>query len=101
MTISSSRLFEERYLGRVFKFSAGPWVRKFSYDGAVEDEKRIQVDTLIDERERFCFFEPTPFTQWTIEIDTKAGPDLSGLSDIILDFAGSMLIDSTAGRASA
>jgi hypothetical protein len=46
---------------------------------------------VVEERERFCFFQPTPFTQWTVEI--ADGPDLSGLTGLTMEFQGSAIRD--------
>ena len=88
--IKTSNYFEDRLRGATFAFSAAPVERAFQYAGAVRDEGAITLDGSLEEETRFCLFQPTPFTQLTLGVADVA---LTGLTDIILEFAGSAIRD--------
>jgi hypothetical protein len=89
--LTTSGHFEDRLRGENLEFSAAPVRRSFEYIRNDRDPKGIRLDGVVEERERFCFFQPTPFTQWTVEI--ADGPDLSGLTGLTMEFQGSAIRD--------
>ena len=88
--IKTSNYFEDRLRGASFAFSAAPVERAFQYAGETRDERAITLDGSLEEETRFCLFQPTPFTQLTLGVADGA---LTGLTDIILEFAGSAIRD--------
>lgn len=86
--------FNSRRLQRSFKYqvqkpgSANPdWTFE---DGSTAT---IQIDGAVDREVDYAYFEPTPFSAWTISLDpqTNAGVDWSGVSQITFEFAGSTI----------
>ncbi|HEY5979706.1 MAG TPA: hypothetical protein VIT41_08725 [Microlunatus sp.] len=93
------------YLDRVgrtsYRFTTKPLVRDFQYrvvhadDGSAEwlfpngSYGRIEVDGVVDEEIGFARVHPTPFAAWHV---TATGDrlDLSGLTRVVLQFAGSV-----------
>lgn len=89
--LATSGHFEDRLGQKSLEFAAAPVRRSFEYIKAARDLTGIRIDGEVEEREKFCFFQPTPFTQWTVEI--AEGPDLSGLTGLTMEFHGSAIRD--------
>jgi hypothetical protein len=87
--IASSAQFEDRRAGIVQRFTSVPVRRSFRYAGAVRNADAIQLDGLVEDRERFRYFQPTPFSQW--ELSVPQDVDLSRLTGIMLEFQGSAI----------
>jgi tetratricopeptide (TPR) repeat protein len=91
--IASSAQFEDRRAGVVQRFTSVPVRRSFRYAGAVRSDAAIQLDGLVEDRERFRYFQPTPFSQW--ELSVPEDVDLSNLTAILLEFQGSAIRELT------
>ena len=86
--IATSGYFEDRLKDTRFVFSAAPVQRAFQYTGAAQDAAGVTLDGVLDDESQYCLFQPTPFTQLTL---TVSEGDLSGLTDVVLEFAGSAI----------
>jgi hypothetical protein len=91
--VSSSGDYCDRYHGHDARFVAEPLTYAFAYAGDAGDETRIRVMAAPAHETGAAYFQPTPFTQWRIELPARdnAGLDLSGLSRITLAFSGTMV----------
>lgn len=88
--ISTAGYFQDRLGGQTFSFNAAPMQRSFRYQGPMAADSSIQLDGSVEVETRYCLFQPTPFSQWQIAVDDV---DLSGLTGIVLEFAGSAIRD--------
>ena len=87
--ISSSGTYADRYKGKNFAFATSwPVEWSFRYMAA---GREIQMSAAFDEQFRAFYFEPTPFTTWTVSA-SDPNLDLSGLSRIVLEFSGSAIV---------
>ena len=48
------------------------------------------IDGAVDAEVSYAYFAPTPFSNWQLSISAP-GMDLSGVSSIVMDFAGSAI----------
>jgi hypothetical protein len=87
--IASSAQFEDRRDGAAQRFASVPVRRSFRYAGLVGDDDAIQLDGVVEDRERFRYFQPTPFSQWSLSVPQDV--DLSNLTGILLEFQGSAI----------
>lgn len=94
INIASSGIYFDRFEGHTFYFAAAPLLRNFKYDSLSGSEAGIRVDGRVADREKFAYFEPTPFTQWTITVPQKHNPgvDLSKVTAVTLEFSGSFML---------
>lgn len=88
--LTSSGSYADRFRGQVQSFITNPIERVFQYHlgtGAV------RVDGQVADEQRYAYFEPSPFTSWTISLPAanNVGLDLSGLHAIVLEFSGSLI----------
>jgi hypothetical protein len=99
LNLSTSGFYEDRLKGTNLQFSTQPLTYAFIYQGAVGDVNNITVDGAVDERDRYLYFQPTPFTQWTIKANSPQ-MDLSKLTAIKMEFAGSVNASSSTAKVS-
>lgn len=86
--IQSNGEYKDRLDGLTFDFNASPVNRLFAYEvrSAGID---IITDGSIANNFSFAYFEPTPFTTWSISIKDFDKLDLSSLEGISIEFEGS------------
>ncbi len=101
----------DRFEGTKFQFTSKPLQRIFRY--RVSDKREgtpnwrfengtygyIEVDGTVDDEVRYAYFEPTPFSEWTIKVNPSEGVNLSGVTKITMEFAGSVIPDTEAKMA--
>ncbi len=87
--ISNSGSYQDRKDGQSYQFSSAPLLRGFQYDSTGQ----ILVDGQVADEQKYVYFQPTPFTDWTINIPktSNQGLDLSGLTQIRMQLAGSLI----------
>ena len=92
LKLTTSGVYADRIKGQSFQFATQPLTYGFIYNGAVGDPSGITIDGTVDEHDRYLYFQPTPFTQWTISAAAADNPgvDLSTLTSIRMEFAGSI-----------
>ena len=90
-----------RFGGTSYQFTSRPLVRDFRYrvtradDGAADwvfpngRYGTIEVDGRVDDDVGYAHVQPTPFAAWHVNV-TGAGLDLSGLTRVVMQFAGSV-----------
>lgn len=90
VSISSSGNYADKLRGQTLAFAGPPVDKVFSY---VPDPLKIDVPGAIVAELQYAFFIPTPFTTWTITLPDahNASLDLSGLTGIRMEFAGSVM----------
>jgi hypothetical protein len=97
LNVDTSGFYEDRFQGRKFQFSTDTLRYAFRYRGAPGEIAGIVVDGRVEDSSRYLYFQPTPFTQWTISLvkpaDTKL---LSSLTGIQFDFCGSVNAETAA-----
>ncbi|OAB42158.1 hypothetical protein [Paenibacillus glacialis] len=82
--ITNSGHYYDDYKNKKFQFNTEPFNRGFSYVGST-----IITDGTIAEEFAYDYFIPNPFTTWTIKV--QAGPDLSNVTKIRMELAGSLV----------
>lgn len=104
VTIRTTGNYQDRLDGVNYQFTAKPLHRTFEY--IVNNQQtgssytfgkdlygHVEVDGDVDNEVRYAYFEPTPFSLWTIALDKDINPgiDISGLTSITMEFAGSII----------
>jgi hypothetical protein len=105
--ISTSGSYRDRLNDTKYQFTAKPLQRVFEYHvesaglGKPNPDWRfdngdlgyIEIDGSVDTEVSYAYFQPTPFTEWTVEIlkGENPGLDLSGVSKITMQFQGSAI----------
>jgi hypothetical protein len=85
------------YLKRSFEYHVEPADNhQPNPDWKFDDGTRgyIELDGDVDNEVKYAYFQPTPFTEWTVSVSPSplnAGLDLTGLSKVTLAFAGSAI----------
>jgi hypothetical protein len=87
--IGTPGVYRDRLRSESFLFTSAPLQRFFQYHGSPESGAKIALDGAVADEHRFAFFEPTPFAQWTLAVNRDL--NLSGLSKIVMTFAGSAI----------
>jgi hypothetical protein len=90
--ITNSGCYQDRNNGQSYRFTSDPLLRGFQYNAS---SKHVLVDGKVADEEKYAYFQPTPFTDWTISIPASVniGLDLSGLTQIRMEFAGSLIAE--------
>lgn len=106
VTIRTSGGYRDQFGDTGYQFSSSPLKRIFEYhveapaghqpnpswqfaDGTLG---YIELDGDVDNEVKYAYFQPTPFTEWTVTINPSprnAGLDLTQLSKVTLQFEGS------------
>lgn len=105
--ISSSGQHADRHLGKIYHFTSKPLARRFQYrvtaaTGAAGgghwvfqsgEQGTIEMDGSIDNDVRYAYFQPSPFSEWTISLPPELNPglDLASVSRVSLQFSGSAI----------
>jgi tetratricopeptide (TPR) repeat protein len=100
VAVATSGQYQDRFRGREFDFASLPIHLNFVYEyteaGPDMDPKGATVTIRGDTEDVLeSYFEPTPFTTWSISVAKKynKGLDLSNLTGIQLDFIGTWVGD--------
>ncbi|GAB2962176.1 hypothetical protein GCM10027048_33230 [Hymenobacter coalescens] len=108
LSIRTSGSYRDQLDGTGYQFSSGPLKRAFEYhveapaghqpnpdwqfaDGTLG---YVELDGRVDNEVKYAYFQPTPFTEWTIQVNpapANAGLDLSQVSRVTLQFEGSAI----------
>ena len=106
VVMTTTGTYLDRLGGSRFQFMAKPLERTFAYevtshskDPAWEFEDGsfglVEIDGRVDAEVAYAYFRPTPFASWSISLENhNQGIDLSGVSRITMDFAGSAIGES-------
>lgn len=86
LEISTSGIYHDIRDDQVFGFTSLPQVKRYSYELTESGEKGRVHDTAIFPTEYHA--EPTPFTQWTVKLLYPERLDLTGLTEVKLEWAG-------------
>ncbi|PHE31165.1 hypothetical protein [Bacillus toyonensis] len=82
--ITNSGHYYDDYMGTKFQFNTEPFNRGFSYQG-----ETIITDGTIAEEFAYDYFIPNPYTTWRIKV--QDGPNLSNVTKIRMELAGSLV----------
>ncbi|RGB35927.1 hypothetical protein C1646_758783 [Rhizophagus diaphanus] len=82
--IRTSGVYEDKSHKKIYKFASEPLERAFSYKVS---NNQIMLDGVIEKDFRRYYFQPTAFTQWTIEVnkESNGGVNLSDLKSIRIE----------------
>lgn len=86
LQITTSGIYEDIRDGQVFRFASLPQSRQCSYELNENGERGKTWDNPTFETKYHA--EPTPFTQWKIELLNPEEVDLSGLVGVDLKWEG-------------
>lgn len=108
--ISNNGIYEDRYKSVPYQFTARPLEREFEYRVSPNNEGNsdrqfnkngssyayIETDGSVEGFVAYAYFEPTPFSQWTVQLTNAPKElDLSNLQRITMEFAGSLIPSSS------
>jgi hypothetical protein len=100
--MSTQGNYLDRFAERPFQFTSKPLVRDFEYrvtelQVGTPDWRfpngsfgYIEVDGVVDDEVSYAYFQPTPFAEWHV-IVRGDGLDLSGVTRLVMQFAGSVI----------
>lgn len=108
VNIKNSGNYLDRFQGVGYQFSSKPLGQLFQYRLGVSNPKpdwkfddgqvaTIELDGRVDNEVRYAYFQPTPFSEWTISVDPEV-VDLSKLTKITMEFMGSAIGEVQARR---
>ena len=93
--INSNGEYQDRWQGNQYTFNANPLYRLFGYQldkGEVADTRfSIITDGSIADKFEFAYFEPTPFSTWSLTLREPQTVDLSKVESIRLEFSGNAI----------
>lgn len=101
--LSTSGQYQDRFGSESFRFQTKPLMRGFEYtvagkqstthDWQFEDGSfgSLDIDGTVDQEVAYAYFEPTPFTQWTIDLTEIQHRDASRVTKATLVFFGSAI----------
>ncbi|PGW27136.1 hypothetical protein COD95_02385 [Bacillus thuringiensis] len=72
-----------------FQFNSESFNRGFSYQGFSYQGSTIITDEIIADEFVYDYSIPNPYTTWTIKV--QGGPDLSNVTKIRIELAGSLV----------
>jgi hypothetical protein len=87
--------------GSSYRFTSRPLVRDFRYRVSRADDGTavwvfpdgtfgsIEADGVVDDELGYAYLQPTPYAEWHVAV-TGDGLDLSGLTRVVMQFAGSV-----------
>ena len=108
--ITTAGNYLDRYQGANYQFTSAPLTRSFKYRVANQGEKPdwrfdngslgfVQVDGAVDQEVAYAYFEPTPFSEWSISLlSNNPGLDYSRVSKITMYFEGTAIGGTSAAR---
>lgn len=95
LDITNNGAYQDRLKDKQFTFNAAPLSRSFYYqlddnrlDEPLEKQISIITDGEVAKKYAFAYFEPTPFTTWSIALQNMKDYDLSKVERIHLEFKG-------------
>lgn len=103
MTITTAGNYLDRYKNTNYQFNSKELTRTFKYMVANQGTKPnwrfdngssgfVQVDGAVDKEVAYAYFQPTPFSEWSISLlSNNPGLDYSGISKITMVFKGTVI----------
>jgi len=95
----------DRFHAKAYQFTSKPLIRDFEYrvssksagspDWVFDDGTfgYVEVDGTVDNEVSYAYFQPTPFAEWNISLTRTPAIDLSGVTKITMQFAGSVIAE--------
>ncbi|KAF3482829.1 uncharacterized protein GIQ15_02153 [Arthroderma uncinatum] len=94
LRISTSGVYADIENDKIFQFTSPPLLNKpFDYSDAPGGRYHIERDSIVESDE---YSQPTPFTKWTITIKNPDSLDLTGLTDVRLEWSAKAYTQSAA-----
>jgi hypothetical protein len=108
VNIKNSGNYLDRFQGVGYQFSSKPMAQLFQYrlggsnpspDWKFDNGQvaTIELDGRVDNEVAYAYFQPTPFSEWTISVNT-ALVDVSKVTKITMEFIGSAIGEVQARR---
>lgn len=108
INIKNAGNYLDRFEGTTYQFISKPLAQLFQYrlsDNNPQPDWRfsnglfatIELDGRVDNEVSYAYFQPTPFSEWTISVNLST-VDLSKLSKITMEFIGSAIGEVQARR---
>lgn len=110
LIITTAGNYLDCYQGTNYQFNSKPLTRSFKYTVAAQGENPdwqfadgklgfVQIDGAVDQEVAYAYFQPTPFSEWTISLLTdNPGLDYSRISKITMYFKGTAIGTTAAAR---
>ncbi len=90
--LTSAGAFADRMQTKEFAFQSKSLLRLFEYRTNAAGVPEILVDGRVADKLAFAYFEPTPFTQWTVSLINRSDiPAQAELESLELVFGGSAI----------
>lgn len=96
--------YVDRFKGKQYQFTSRPLQRGFEYEVTTKEKDSahqfdngtfglVKLDGKVDQEVAYAYFQPTPFSEWTISLknNNKSTIDLSGIKKIIFWFEGTAI----------
>ncbi len=111
LVINTAGNYLDHYRNTDYQFSSNPLTRSFKYAVANQGQNPdwkfadgalgfVQIDGDVDKEVAYAYFEPTPFSEWTISLKKdNADLDYSKVSRITMYFEGTTIGSDRAARA--
>jgi hypothetical protein len=110
VNITTAGNYLDRYSSNNYQFNSKSLTRSFKYmmdvngqnpNWKFDDGKLgfVQVDGSVDKEVAYAYFQPTPFSEWSISLlENNPGLDYSKITKITMYFGGSAIGSTTAAR---
>ncbi len=91
--IESNGVYQDRFASTDFTFNSEQLFRFFGYRdlNSSSDDYEVIVEGAVADVFKFAYFEPTPFTTWSIRLREAEDFDLSKVESIRLEFKGTAI----------
>lgn len=90
LDIQSNGEYQDRFEDIDYTFNSNPLYRLFGYQYQ-EESVSIIIDGSVSDRFEFAYFEPTPFSTWSIRLYNHESFDLTNISAIRIEFSGNAI----------
>jgi hypothetical protein len=103
LAITTPGSYLDRFQGLNYQFVSSPLQRGFHYRVSATRQRPedwvfgngtygyVEIDGAVDQEVSFAYFVPTPLAEWRIASPQGVKQDFSGVTKIILEFAGSVI----------
>lgn len=99
--IKNSGNYVDRFKGKLYQFTSRPLERSFKYEVTTQRKGSahvfddgtyglVKLDGQVDKEVAYAYFQPTPFSEWTISIEDSS-VDLSKINRITFWFKGTAI----------
>lgn len=90
LDVENNGEYQDRLGDTQYTFNANPLYRLFGYQ-TQGDSISVVTDGSVADKFEFAYFEPTPFTTWSVRLRNHQAFDLSEVTGIRLEFSGNAI----------